>query len=482
MPNADQVLTAAQMRAAEAALIGAGTSVDELMQRAGRGAAEWVWRMAAGRSVTVLCGPGNNGGDGYVIAEALRERGGAVSVVVAAEPQTEAARTARSLFKGAVVGPSATPPTLRQAQGDRLLVDCLFGTGLTRLLSDEHLALLIRLAASHRQRIAIDLPSGVDSDSGAALNENLPQYDLTIALGAWKWAHWMMPAAQFMGHRKLVEIGVDASAQRNYTTGQVLRRPALTRPRPNAHKYTRGLLVIVAGDMPGAALLAARAAQHAGAGYVKILSDGQALRAPDDVVIDSRPLSEALGDPRISAILIGCGLGRGEVARNRLHDVVGSMSAAPIVLDGDALHLIEPIGLPSGRKVILTPHEGELATLAAAYRLPDCKPPLPWKVNRAIELNWANCSIIVAKGPDTIVFDPDQGLAVAPMGSSWLSTAGSGDVLAGAIASRLATGADAFTAACQGVWLHGEAARLAGPAFTASELASAIKPALASCL
>ena len=167
MPSPDWVLTAAQMRSAEQALIGGGTSVDELMQRAGHGAAEWVWRMAAGRSVTVLCGPGNNGGDGYVIAQVLRDRGVPVTVVAAAEPQTGAARTARSLYQGELLGTSATP------HGD-ILVDCLFGTGLTRPLSDALFAMLTRLAASHCQLIAVDLPSGVASDSGAVLNADLP--------------------------------------------------------------------------------------------------------------------------------------------------------------------------------------------------------------------------------------------------------------------------------------------------------------------
>lgn len=152
-PNPDQVLTAAQMRDAEQALMASGVSVDELMQRAGRGAAEWVWRMGGGRAVTVLCGPGNNGGDGYVIAEAIRERGGAVSVIAASESKTEASRTARGLFHGQVLGRSAAP------QGD-VLVDCLFGTGLTRPLEADDLALLNRLAASHARRVAVDLPSG----------------------------------------------------------------------------------------------------------------------------------------------------------------------------------------------------------------------------------------------------------------------------------------------------------------------------------
>jgi ADP-dependent NAD(P)H-hydrate dehydratase / NAD(P)H-hydrate epimerase len=206
MPRAsDQILSVAQMRAAEDALIAAGTSVDALMQIAGRGAAEWVWRISGGRSVTVLTGPGNNGGDGWVIAEAIRERGGDVAVIAAAEPATAAAKLARSLYRGEVRDAGA------KLHGE-VLVDCLFGSGLTRPLSAEHTALLSRLAAAHDKRVAIDLPSGVDSDLGQPLNLGLPGYDLTVALGAWKFAHFLMPAAAGMGALRLVEIGVPAVA------------------------------------------------------------------------------------------------------------------------------------------------------------------------------------------------------------------------------------------------------------------------------
>src|SRR5512139_637030 len=181
-PALDQILTVSQMREAEAALISAGSSVDALMQIAGRGAAEWVWRIAGHHKVTVLCGPGNNGGDGYVIAETIRARGGKVQVVAASGPRTDAARAARALYGGEVLGPDG------KTNGD-CLVDCLYGSGLTRPLDAGDLALLSRLAAGHRHVIAVDVPSGVQSDNGMLLNEGLPACDLTIALGAWKFAH-----------------------------------------------------------------------------------------------------------------------------------------------------------------------------------------------------------------------------------------------------------------------------------------------------
>ena len=463
MPRSpDQILTVAQMQAAELEI---GASVDDLMQIAGRGAADYVWRVAAHRRVTVLCGPGNNGGDGYVIAQALRERGGAVSVVAAAEPGTAAARKARSLFGGEVLEPDADPA------GD-IFVDCLFGSGLKRPLGGETLESFARLAASHRQRIAIDVPSGVEADSGALLNEGLPSFDLTIALGAWKFAHFLMPATATMGALKLVEIGCDEISD----AARVVSRPRIAAPAADAHKYRRGLLGLVCGEMPGAALLAALSAQGGGAGYVKLLgAAGMAL--PPDLVASPDPLPKALDDRRLTCLLVGPGLGRGDVARQRLTQVLAAERAT--VLDADGLLLLEPHQLAHrGAPLVLTPHEGELQALECNFGLSDQGS----KVERARDLSRATKAIVVAKGPDTVIAGPDGRTALAPRASSWLSVAGTGDVLAGVIASRLATGADPFDAACEGVWLHGEAAQMCGAAFTASKLARTIPSALAACL
>ncbi|MFA7588022.1 MAG: NAD(P)H-hydrate epimerase [Novosphingobium sp.] len=463
--SVDQILTVEQMRAAEGALIVAGDSVETLMDRAGRGAAEWVWRIAANRPVTVLCGPGNNGGDGYVIAEAIRERGGIVRVIAAGEPRTDAARNARALFAGEVSGPDAA------GDGD-VLVDCLFGSGLARPLNDQHVSLLSRLAASHRHAIAIDLPSGVQADSGLLLNDGLPRYDLTVALGAWKFAHFLMPAAEMMGALRFVGIGCAAVGR----AATVLARPRFVAPPAEAHKYRRGLLGIVGGAMPGAATLAARAAQGSGAGYVKLLAQ-MPEAVPADVVTDASPLIEALDDGRIGALLIGSGLGRSGVARERLATTLAVQ--VPLVLDADALVLLTPRLLGErAAPIIATPHEGELFALERAF---DCLGSGS-KVERAVDLARASGMVIVAKGPDTVIAAPDGAVTGCPRASSWLSTAGTGDVLAGTIASRLATGADAFAAAGEGVWLHGQAAGRCPPAFTAGQLASAVACAYASAL
>lgn len=469
MPHHAQILTVAQMRDAEQALIDAGTGVDALMQIAGHGAADWVWRMAARRRVTVLCGPGNNGGDGYVIAEALRERGGHVVVVAAAAPATDAARNARALYRGEIVDAVGT------AQGDAhgdVLVDCLFGSGLARPLSADHFALLARLAGHHHHRVAIDLPSGVQSDTGMLLNPGLPSFDLTIALGAWKFAHFLMPSTAICGALRLVPIGAGEVPG----AARALAAPAIGAPAADAHKYRRGLLAVVGGAMPGAAILAATAAQGAGAGYVKLFA-ASAQGVPADLVAETGYLSEVLADDRNTAVLAGPGLGRDAAARERM--AVALADAVPVVLDADALVLLGPRQLAERpAATILTPHEGELEALERAF---DCAAG-GTRPQRALALARASGAVVVAKGPDTLVAGPDGRLACAPRATAWLSTAGTGDVLAGVIASRAAAGVPAFEAACEGVWLHGEAARLCGPAFTAGKLAAMVPEALAACL
>jgi hydroxyethylthiazole kinase-like uncharacterized protein yjeF len=464
----DQILSVTQMLDAEMALIDGVRSVEELMQIAGHGAADWVWRVAGAHPVTVLCGPGNNGGDGYVIAQALLERGGNATVLAATEPKGVAAQRAAKLYRGEVLGAG----TKRTGE---VLVDCLFGSGLKRPLEAAHAQMLRSLAANHHHRIAIDVPSGVQSDTGEILTGDLPQFDLTLALGAWKFAHLLMPAAAQMGQLRLVPIGVDAVAG----AAQRLARPRLSAPAPDAHKYSRGLLAVVGGAMPGAGILAATAAHRAGAGYVKLLREGDvdALAQSPDLVTDSRPLDEALRDPRINAVLIGPGLGRDEAAKARLTKVLSGGTA--LVLDADALVLVKSVQLAKHQsQIIATPHEGEFKALEKAFG----SPGFGSKPDRARMLAAESGMVIVAKGPDTVIAAPDGRVVCAPAASSWLSTAGTGDVLAGIIASRLATGAKAFDAACEGVWLHAEAARLSGAAFAAADLAAAVPSALASCL
>lgn len=453
------VLTAAEMRAAEDQLVHRGVSVDKLMLRAGRGAAEWVWRIAAGRSVTVLCGPGNNGGDGYVIAEALRQRSIDVTVVAPLPPRTDAARGARSLYGGIIAS---------DARG-AVLVDCLFGTGLKRPLPDELSALLLKLRGTHDYAVAIDLPSGVDADTGLLLDERLERYDLTVALGAWKRAHWLMPGLSLMGERRLVPLGIEPPG----SSALLSPRPILSAPDASSHKYSRGLVGIIGGTMTGAAVLASEAAMRAGAGYVKLLSEHSHPAAPAGLVIEPGDLPDTLRDERIRALLVGPGLGRDEEARTRLWATLGA--DRPLVLDADALMVLGKNDLARrSAPVILTPHGGELAALCRTFRITDEN-----KVAQAKALALASGAVVLAKGADNVLTDGNS-LRFFPSPSSWLSTAGSGDVLAGIVVSRLALTGNPVRACEEAVWLHAEAARNCGPAFTAGELANKISAAYRS--
>lgn len=463
MNRLNQVLSVAAMRAAEQALIDAGSSVEALMERAGAAVAEWAWRLGAGAPVTVLAGPGNNGGDGYVAARLLAQRGVDVRVIAAELPRTPAAIAARAACPRPVSdGDDGT--------GGAVLIDALFGSGLTRAPSPALSALLGGLQRSHRVVLAVDVPSGIDADSGAVLDPELGASTLTLALGAWKHAHFAMPAAALMGALRLADIGCAAMPG----AAQVLGRARIASPAADAHKYRRGLLTIVAGAMPGAARLSGLAARHCGAGYLKVIGKADDFRQHADWVIADHA---ALHDPRTHAVLVGPGLGRDAAAQGLLEQALGAGRAT--VIDADALVLLRPHHL-TGFPAILTPHEGELAALERHFGLSRGAPP--HKRDRAVALARATGAVVVAKGPDTVIAAPDGTLMLAPRASSWLSVAGTGDVLAGIIAARLAVLGDPLRAACEGVWLHGAAARHAGAAFAAEDLAAALRPALAEAL
>ncbi|GMN01328.1 NAD(P)H-hydrate epimerase [Erythrobacter sp. MTPC3] len=461
--QSDQILTVVQMQAAEQALFEAGAGADELMEIAAGGAAEWIRRIAAGRSITVLCGPGNNGGDGYVIARRMREFGNRVQIVAPIQPKTKAAKTAREKWGGAVSTSGG------EITGE-VFVDCLFGSGMNRPLSGEHALLIRDLADRHGIRIAVDVPAGIESDSGALLGERLPEFDVTLALGAWKFAHWSLPARALMGSLRLVPIGVDVVEG----AARLITMPRLDAPPVDAHKYTRGLAAVVGGEMPGAAVLACSAAQHAGAGYVKLLSEDDTGRGAD-IVLDKSPLPNALSDSRIDAVLIGPGLGRSDAAASRLAAVLQAADNA--VLDADALQLLSANAVQSGKSILATPHDGELETLCRTFAVIG-----EGRRARALALAKASGMVVCAKGPDTVVAAPDGRIALAPPAPSWLSVAGSGDVLAGIAISRMAAGRIAFDAACEAVWLHGEAARRTKAPFTASELSQSVGSAYGACL
>lgn len=453
------ILTAGEMRAAEAAAIAAGTPVEALMARAGLAAAEAIWRFAGPLPTLILCGPGNNGGDGYVVARALRDRGMEVRIAATSEPRTDAARWARAGWDGPVAPLEAAAPA-------PLLVDAMFGTGLARPLDAPVSDTLLRLAAAAQVRAAVDLPSGVATDDGRILSP-VPTCDLTVTFATLKPSHLLQPAARHMGRIAVADIGIEASSAL-----QRLERPRLAPPGPDDHKYSRGYVAVLAGDMPGAAALAAAGAARAGAGYVRLLADASVPQVPAAIVQSAGDPAGLLADGRVGAVVAGPGLGRTGAARARLEHALAA--GRPLVLDADALALLSPAQLAAlPEPPILTPHAGEFARLFGKIG--------GSKVEQARAAAAAARAVIVHKGADSVVAAPDDRAAIAPPAPAWLASAGTGDVLAGVIAAMRARGLPPFEAACAGVWLHAEAARRAGGPLIADDLLAYLPTALAAC-
>lgn len=452
MTRGRPILTAQKMRDAEQAAIDDGASVENLMERAGAALAEAAHAFAGPMPALILCGPGNNGGDGYVAARLLAGRGVKVRVAALAEPASEACKWARGQWTGDVEAlDEATAPA-------PLLIDALFGTGLKRGLEKTAINVFSRLCDAAVLRVACDLPSGVDSDSGAELSQ-VPRFDLTVTFGALKPAHRLFPALHKCGRVVLADIGIAADSD-----WREIAAPELPPLAPGGHKYDRGLVHALAGTMPGAIALAASAAAYAGAGYVRVSTSLPIAGLPRAVVqMDDAPVN----DPRIGCLLAGPGMG--ELPQLL---TLALTSRAPKVLDAEALgHLDEPERL-RGQDAIITPHSGEFDKLFG--QTPGSK------AERTLDAAARSGAVVVHKGPDTLVAAPDGRLGFAPPAPAWLASAGTGDVLAGIIAAMRARGFDAFEAASAGVWLHGRAAEIAGPGMIADDLLEALPRAIAS--
>ena len=445
------ILTAEKMRAAEQRAIDGGATVEELMEQAGAALAEAAYRFAGPTPSLVLCGPGNNGGDGYVAARHLAARGIPVRITALAEPKSEAAKSARGEWSGEV-------ETLSEStEASPLVIDCLFGTGLKHGLEQAVSEQLARLCNRAIVKVAGDVPSGVESDSGVQLSE-VPHFDLTVAFGALKPAHLLHSAMHKCGRVVLADIGIEAESD-----WREIAAPQLPPLDPGGHKYDRGLVHALAGKMPGAIALAAKAAALGGAGYVRVSTSRPIEGLPSAVVQTD---TAEVNDERIGCLLVGPGMG--DIPQVL---TLALTSKASKVIDADAItHLGEPERL-KGQDAIITPHSGEFAKLFGKIA--------GSKADQAVEAARRSGAVVVYKGPETIVAAPDGRCGFAPPASAWLASAGTGDVLSGLIAALRARGMPAFEAACAGVWLHGRAAEIAGPGLIADDLAAAIPQALA---
>jgi NAD(P)H-hydrate epimerase len=467
------LLTPQQMGEADRLAIAGGVAGTVLMERAGRAVADAVSRRWPPRPVTVLCGPGNNGGDGFVAARILAERGWTVRLALLGtrEALKGDAAWAASLWQGRVEALSEA--TL---DGAGLVIDALFGAGLARPIDGIAAAVIAALNQRRLPVVAVDVPSGIDGGSGE-VRGIAPKATLTVTFFRRKPGHALLPGRLHCGETLVAPIGIAAAALAAIAPNTAANDPAwwLDRlPFPGAvdHKYSRGHALVAGGPvMTGAARLAARSAARIGAGLVTVAAPEPAFpiyaaSLTGVIVLPVAGIGDfqaLLADPRRNAVLVGPGAGIGPDTRDKALAVLAAGKQA--VLDADALTAFatRPAELFSAIRTpcVLTPHEGEFARMFDASGN---------KLDRARRAAKASGAVIVLKGADTVIADPDGCAAVNENAPPELATAGSGDVLAGIVLGLLAQGMPTFEAAAAAVWLHGAAASEFGTGLVAEDL------------
>ena len=469
------LLTTREMHRADKAAIAAGVAGPRLMEAAGAAVAEEVRRRWSPRPTLVLCGPGNNGGDGFVVARLLAEADWPVRVALlgARDNLQGDAAWAAGTWQGGVepLGPEALA-------GAALVVDAIFGAGLDRAVEGVARATIEALAASRVAVAAVDVPSGVSGDSGEVLGAAAPA-EVTVTFFRRKPGHLLQPARALCGDVVVTDIGIPETVLAEIAPAAVENLPVLwcgvlPEPNPGDHKYTRGHVVMIAGEMTGAARLAAMGAARIGAGMVTVLAPLETLpmlaALPAAIIVAARPKAPALGEwlrqRKAAAVLIGPGLGRTAEARAYINACLAS--ALPAVLDADALTAFaEHADGLAGRRAptVLTPHAGEFARVFGAGEGD--------RLARTRAAAASTGAVLVAKANDTIVADPAGRAAINANAPAWLASAGTGDVLAGMILGLLGQGMPAFEAAAAAVWLHGARAGERGRNLIADDLVNA---------
>ncbi|THD65315.1 NAD(P)H-hydrate dehydratase, partial [Phenylobacterium sp.] len=419
------------------------------------------------QATTVLCGPGDNGGDGYVAARLLKDRGWPVEVRNLGEPATQDAQAASARWSG------PTKP-LNGVLEPGVWIDALFGAGLSRPLEGPAAAAALAMAETPERVVAIDVPSGVPGDTGKPLGPAACA-SLTVTFHAKKPAHLLEPGHGRCGEVIVADIGLGVTDSKTMENGPELWLPRFPWPTAASHKHARGRLVVVSGEawQTGAARLAARAGLRIGAGLVTVLSPPEALpvNAAHLEAVMLKPfetdleLEQAAKD--VDAAVIGPAAGVGEPTL--LNVLALARTGAALVLDADAITVFreDPEELFSllDRDDVLTPHPGEFERL-----FPGLLAASPERITAARTAAERAGAVVLLKGSDTVIAAPDGRCAVNGNGSPWLATAGSGDVLSGFIGGLVAQGMESFEAACAGAWIHTEAAELHGPGLVSEDL------------
>lgn len=483
----DALLSVANMFQADALTIARGTPGIQLMRDAGAAVAHVILDRWPLRRVVVLCGPGNNGGDGFVVAKLLAEAGWPVRLGLLGE--VSALKGDAALAAAEWEGPvfAAEPGLL---DGDPLVVDALLGAGLLRPV--EGMAARLVEAMAGKTVVSVDLPSGVHGDTGRVMGV-APQATLTVTFFRHKPGHWLLPGRDLCGEVVVADIGIPADVLTEINPAQFLNSPTLWRarlPRParDGHKFHRGHAMVLGGDrMTGAARLAARAALRVGAGLVTIACSPiafpiYAAGSPSvmvEPVNDDEAFLTLMRDERRNAALLGPGAGVGDRTRARVLAALDAEKAC--VLDADALtsfadtpdDLLDRLD----DRCLLTPHEGEFARLFGTVVDKGAD-----KLTRARAAANRSGAVVLLKGADTVIAAPDRHAVISVNGCPHLATAGSGDTLAGLALGLMAQGMTAFDAACAAAWMHGAAGTAFGPGLIAEDIPEGIPAVLRELL
>lgn len=465
-----EIITVEEMRAIDGASAASGVPTRTLMENAGRAVAEAIVNRFPQQPTAVLCGPGNNGGDGWVAARMLQEMGWPVWVETLAvrEALEGDAADAANAWGGETfdLGKSG-----RKAE---LFVDALFGAGLSRALEGE-VARLAAILPSERV-VAVDVPSGINGDDGNPVGDVCFEAALTVTFVRKKPAHLLMPGRAWCGEVVVADIGAPESvvAAQNITLRE--NDPALWQlpwPEADTHKHERGHVIVASGGhtRTGAARLSARAALRAGAGLVTVLSPADAL-AENAAQLTAIMLREGEDEPSFAeaarsarAMVIGPAFGTSDAHYKLLLAAMNTQPRCPLILDADAITLLSPLTHGLDAQDVMTPHVGEFRRAFPGIWSASQNPIEAARAAAA----YARC-VVLLKGPSTVIAAPDGRAIVNTTGTPFLATAGSGDVLAGLIAGLTAQGMASFEAAAAGAWIHGRAGEVLGPGLTADEL------------
>jgi hydroxyethylthiazole kinase-like uncharacterized protein yjeF len=483
-----ELLTNAEMAEADRLAIGSGATGIDLMEEAGRAVADCIARTyPSGTRVAVVAGSGNNGGDGYVAARLLSERGGHVRVLRLGKPKPKS-DAGQAAWRWTGPTEEGTPQSLAGAE---VIVDALFGAGLDRPVEGAAAAMIAAMNAAGVPIVAVDLPSGINGSTGAVMGTAVKASE-TVTFFRRKPGHLLLPGRLHCGPVHVADIGIPATVLERILPRLFVNTPALWGhyfpvPRLDGHKYSRGHAVIVSGEVShtGAGRLAARGALRAGAGLVTLAAPRKAvavnaaatLAVMVRAVDGAAELSKFLSDPRLNAVVLGPGGGVGKPMRDKVSAALSGKRS--LVLDADALTsfagdpaaLRKAIKARGAAQVVLTPHDGEFGRV---FNVLEEVLHANSKYEKATAASRYLQAIVVLKGPDTVIASPEGRTAVTENAPPWLATAGTGDVLAGMVGGLLAQGMPAFEAACAAVWLHGEAGNESGPGLISEDLPEAL--------